>query len=207
MLAPSVWRPDGPAAPAAARLWRGPAGALQVAPARGRATVGPPQIATGPGPPGMWRGRRRATWRGRPRLWRRLGDGRAPQRRRLLVRLGVEYLYHGAGAEILQRHVGVHRPQFQALVHGGRHVDEDAPLTLSVASWALRGGRTARLCGRRRTRGQTVQRRRLCRVGLPHRGGDVTRSGFGHVRSISRARGSLPPLGLSARTRLRSGLP
>ena len=41
MLAPSVWRPDGLAAPAAARLWRGPAGALQVAPTRGRATVGP----------------------------------------------------------------------------------------------------------------------------------------------------------------------
>ena len=39
MLAPSVWRPDGPAAPAAARLWRGPAGALRVAPARGRAAV------------------------------------------------------------------------------------------------------------------------------------------------------------------------
>ena len=39
MLAPSVWRPDGPAAPAAAPLWRAPAGALRVALARCRATV------------------------------------------------------------------------------------------------------------------------------------------------------------------------
>ena len=229
MLAPSVWRPDGPAAPTAARLWRGPAVGVAsrrsgrsprgatVARARWCATGSSGQASgrcvarhrslRGPEPPGLWRGRCRATCRGRPRLCRRFGDGRAPQRRPLLVRPRVEYLYHGAGAEILQRHVGVQRPLFQALVHRGRHVDEDAPLTISVASRALGGGRLAALCGRRRTRGQTVQRWRLCGLGLPHRGGDVTRCGFGHVRSISRARGSLPPLGLSARTRLRSGLP